>query len=106
MAEAGSDRPLYSCKNCRNPLAFTADLLSKSYMAKSGQAYLFSHVMNTVLGKKEERKLITGEYTIANIYCSGCGVELGWKYVRAFDPKQSFKEGNFILEKSKLVKEY
>ncbi|CAK7324229.1 unnamed protein product [Dovyalis caffra] len=105
MAESG-DRPSYSCGNCRNPLAFHSDLLSKAFKAKSGQAYMFSHVMNVVLGQKEDRQLITGKYTIAGIFCSNCRQELGWKYVRAFDPAQRYKEGNFIVEKLKLAKEY
>ena len=67
---------------------------------------MFSHVMNVVLGHKKDKKMLTGMYTIAGIHCSSCGQELGWKYVRAFDPTQRFKEGNFILEKLKLVKEY
>ncbi|KAI5561737.1 hypothetical protein BDE02_15G008000 [Populus trichocarpa] len=105
MAESG-DHPLYSCRNCRNPLAFDRDLLSKAYKARSGQAYMFSHVMNIVLGQKEDRKMLTGMYTVAAIFCRNCGHELGWKYVRAFDPSQRIKEGNFIVEKLKLVKEY
>ncbi|XP_065863097.1 protein yippee-like At4g27740 [Euphorbia lathyris] len=99
------DYPLYSCLNCRNPIAFQSDLISKGYKAKSGQAYMFSHVMSVVLGRKEERQLITGKYSIASIYCSSCGEELGWKYIYAFDPKQRYKEGHFVVEKLKLFEE-
>ncbi|CAI0452541.1 unnamed protein product [Linum tenue] len=106
MAESAGGHPLFSCRNCRTPLAFHADLLSKKFKAKSGQAYMFSHVMNAVLGQKEEKQLMTGVFTIASIYCSRCGEGLGWKYVLAHDMKQKYKEGNFILEKSKLAKEY
>jgi len=67
---------------------------------------MFSHVMNIVLGQKEDRKMLTGMYTVAAIFCINCGHELGWKYERAFDPSQRIKEGNFIVEKLKLVKEY
>ncbi|KAG6745530.1 hypothetical protein POTOM_050023 [Populus tomentosa] len=103
MAESG-DYPFYSRRNCRNPLAFDSDLLSKAY--KGRHMYMFSHVMNIVLGQKEDRKMLTGMYTVAAIFCRNCGHELGWKYVRAFDPSQRIKEGNFIVEKLKLVKEY
>ncbi|EEF46702.1 fad NAD binding oxidoreductases, putative [Ricinus communis] len=102
---ASGDYPLYSCRNCRNPLAFYSDLISTSFKAKSGQAYMFSHVINVVLGKKEDRHMITGLYTIADIYCSNCGEELGWKYVMSYDIKQRYKEGNFIVEKLKILEE-
>ncbi|KAK6117744.1 hypothetical protein DH2020_044422 [Rehmannia glutinosa] len=98
--------PLYSCRNCRNPVALHHDLLSKKFMAKSGQAYMFAHAMNIVVGPKEDKQLITGYYTIANIFCSKCGVEMGWTYVRAFDAREKFKEGRYIVEKAKISKEY
>ncbi|KAL2542295.1 Protein yippee-like [Abeliophyllum distichum] len=98
--------PLYSCRKCRNPVALGDDLLSKSFKAKSGAAYMFSHAMNIVVGAKEDRELITGHFTIANIFCSKCGEEMGWTYVRAYDLRQKYKEGNYILEKAKIMKEY
>ncbi|XP_057472673.1 protein yippee-like At4g27740 [Actinidia eriantha] len=98
--------PLYSCRNCRNPLALSEDLLSKAFVGKSGPAYMFGHAMNVVLGQKEDKQLITGLFSICNLYCSKCGQDLGWKYVQAYDARQKFKEGRFILEKAKLLKEY
>lgn len=50
---------------------------------------MFAHAMNVVLGQTEDKKLITGLFSIGNIYCSKCGQELGWKYIRAYDAKQS-----------------
>ncbi|KAK9199571.1 hypothetical protein WN944_014763 [Citrus x changshan-huyou] len=78
----------------------------KHLVAQTGQAYMFSNAMNVVLGRKEDKQMITGIYTIAKIYCSNCGQELGWHYLRAYDLKQKWKEGNFILEKFKMLKEY
>ncbi|KAL6972141.1 hypothetical protein U1Q18_031831 [Sarracenia purpurea var. burkii] len=98
--------PLYSCRKCRNPVALRDDLLSKKFVAKSGAAYLFAHAMNVVLGHKEEKQLMTGTFVICNINCSKCGDELGWKYVRAYDATQKFKEGKFIIEKARILKEY
>ncbi|KAK4770257.1 hypothetical protein SAY87_030789 [Trapa incisa] len=100
------DSPLFSCRNCRNPLALRKDLLSKNFTAKSGSAFFFSDAMNIVYGKKEHRQLMSGSFTIAPIYCSNCGEELGWKYLRADVDKQKFKEGKFVIEKSKIIKEY
>ncbi|GFP93675.1 protein yippee-like at4g27745 [Phtheirospermum japonicum] len=98
--------PLYSCKKCRNPVAVHDDLLSKKFVAKSGQAYMFGHAMNIVVGPKEDKQLMTGYFTIANIFCSKCGEGLGWTYVRAFEAREKFKEGRYIVEKAKIVKEY
>lgn len=36
-----------------------------------------------VLGPKEDRLLITGLHTVADISCSTCGNVIGWKYVSA-----------------------
>lgn len=105
MAESPG-HPLYRCRKCRNPVALGEDLLSKSYLAKSGQAYMFGQAMNIVVGENEERELITGHFTIADIYCANCRQELGWKYIRAYDEREKFKEGTFIIEKAKIVKEY
>ncbi|KAK6936642.1 Yippee/Mis18/Cereblon [Dillenia turbinata] len=99
------DGKLYTCRNCRTPIALGDDLISKQFKAKSGAACMFGHAMNVVLGYKQDRELITGLFTIADIHCSRCGEELGWKYVRAFDIRQRYKEGKFIIECVKIVKE-
>ena len=38
--------------------------------------------VNITLGPKEERQLITGMHTVADIHCAYCEQVLGWKYVR------------------------
>ena len=38
--------------------------------------------VNITLGPKEERLLMTGLHTVADIYCTCCNTTLGWKYVR------------------------
>lgn len=37
--------------------------------------------VNVTLGPKEERILITGLHTVADIHCTCCDTVLGWKYV-------------------------
>jgi len=37
--------------------------------------------VNITLGAKEDRNLITGLHTVADVYCSSCQTILGWKYV-------------------------
>jgi hypothetical protein len=51
------------------------------------------------------RLLITGLHTVADIYCSCCQQVLGWKYEQAFEESQKYKEGKYIIEKAKMVKE-
>ncbi|XP_075100754.1 immune-associated nucleotide-binding protein 9-like [Nicotiana tabacum] len=85
-------RRSYSCCKC-----------SKMFQASSGKAFLFSLVKNIVLGTKEDRHLITGLHTVADIHCEKCNEVLGWKYERAFEPVQKYKEGKFVLERSKIV---
>lgn len=67
---------------------------------------MFAHAMNVVLGYKEDRELLSGVFTVCEVRCSKCGEELGWKYVRAYNPRQMYKEGRFIIEKAKILKEY
>ena len=61
--------------------------------------------MNISVGRREDRNLMTGLHTVADVNCGDCGELLGWKYERAYEPSQKYKEGKFILEKSKIVKE-
>ncbi|KAM1021005.1 hypothetical protein ACFX13_042906 [Malus domestica] len=96
---------LYSCCNCRNHVSLHDDIISKAFQGKHGRAFLFSHAMNVVVGAKEDRRLLTGLHTVADIHCGDCREVLGWKYVRAYEALQKYKEGKFIFEKSKIVKE-
>ena len=38
--------------------------------------------VNVTVGEKEERMMMTGLHTVADIFCVGCGSIVGWKYVR------------------------
>lgn len=75
------------------------------FQGKSGRAFLFSHAMNISMGPKEDRHLMTGLHTVADVFCMDCNETLGWKYERAYEETQKYKEGKFILEKLKIVKD-
>ncbi len=47
------------------------------YPSKAG----LSCSVNVTLGPKEDRLLMTGLHTVADIFCSHCQTVLGWKYV-------------------------
>ncbi|CAI5518750.1 unnamed protein product [Closterium sp. Naga37s-1] len=96
---------IYSCSNCRSHAADHDEIISKSFQGRHGRAYLFSNVVNVMVGPKEDRLLITGLHTVADIYCAECHEVLGWKYEKAYEDLQKYKEGKFILEKAKLLKE-
>ncbi|XP_057726361.1 protein yippee-like isoform X1 [Arachis stenosperma] len=89
----------YSCKHCRTHLALCQDIVSKSFHCRHGKAYLFSKVVNVSLGENEERQMMTGWHTVADIFCVGCGSIVGWKYETAHEKTQKYKEGKSVLER-------
>lgn len=60
---------------------------------------------NVVVGTYEQKRLTTGLHTIADIHCVDCNEVLGWKYERTVEPSQKYKEGKFVLELCKIVKD-
>ncbi|ORX54083.1 putative fad NAD binding oxidoreductase [Hesseltinella vesiculosa] len=98
-------RPLYTCARCHTHLSYQDSILSKSYHGSTGEAFLVCHVENISVGASERKMLMTGIHTIADVFCSTCHTQLGWKYLRAFEPSQKFKENKFVLEKRRILKE-
>ncbi|KAG8717366.1 hypothetical protein FRC08_007607 [Ceratobasidium sp. 394] len=99
------DRPSYCCLKCSAPLALQDELVSKSFSGREGAAYLMHSVINVKIGKSEGRQLLTGYHTVADIYCMGCGTTIGWTYLKAHELSQKYKEGKYIVEKERIVKE-
>lgn len=62
-------------------------------------------VINVTIGVKEERMLMTGMHTVADISCKVCATKIGWKYLHAFEEAQKYKENKYIIEKAKVSKE-
>jgi len=96
---------IWSCSTCHLHLAHHEEIISKAFQGRHGKAYLFSSVVNVSAGKKEDRNLITGLHTVADIHCNGCFTVLGWKYEEAFEENQKYKVGKYIIEKAMMVKE-
>ncbi|KAL5568544.1 hypothetical protein UlMin_025119 [Ulmus minor] len=94
---------IYSCRHCRTHFALCDDIVSKDFHSKHGKAYLFSKVVNVSLGEKEDRMMITGLHTVADIFCVGCGSIVGWKYETAHEKNQKYKEGKSVLERIKIL---
>jgi len=95
----------YSCIHCRAHLADHDDLISKSFQGSQGRAYLFNRVINVTTGPAEERYLLTGLHSVADISCDSCKTTIGWKYEQAFETSQKYKEGKFIVELAHLIKD-
>ncbi|ONI03701.1 hypothetical protein PRUPE_6G276000 [Prunus persica] len=94
---------IYSCKHCKTHLALVDHILSKSFHCRHGKAYLFHNVVNVTLGEKEERIMITGLHTVADIFCVSCGSMVGWRYEAAQEKSEKYKEGKFILERFQIL---
>ncbi|KAI9141032.1 Yippee/Mis18 [Paraphysoderma sedebokerense] len=95
----------YTCTTCHTHLGLHDDVVSKCFQGRTGRAYLFKHVENVCLGQKEQRLLMTGLHTVADVSCAICHTIVGWKYVYAYEDSQKYKENKYIIERSKISKE-
>ncbi|ELR16401.1 Yippee putative zincbinding protein [Acanthamoeba castellanii str. Neff] len=95
---------VYTCSRCNSHLARADEIVSKAFQGRHGQAYLFSSVVNVSTGPREDRILLTGLHTVADISCNDCHSVVGWKYEEAVEESQQYKVGKYILEKTKLAK--
>ncbi|POY73525.1 hypothetical protein BMF94_3462 [Rhodotorula taiwanensis] len=88
------------CKRCRTHLTTSEQIVSKNFNGQHGRAYLFTSVVNVALGPPEDRSMTTGLHTVRDVMCAKCGETLGWKYDRAYEATQKYKEGKYILERA------
>uniref|UniRef100_A0A7N0SXW8 Protein yippee-like n=1 Tax=Kalanchoe fedtschenkoi TaxID=63787 RepID=A0A7N0SXW8_KALFE len=93
----------YKCKFCDTHLALADDLVSRAFHCHRGKAFLFNNAVNVTVGEKEERLMLSGMHTVADVFCCSCGQIVGWKYEVAHERSQKYKEGKFVLE-SHLVR--
>ncbi|KDQ21711.1 hypothetical protein BOTBODRAFT_26141 [Botryobasidium botryosum FD-172 SS1] len=105
VAHVFQGHPTYCCSRCTTTLALQDELISKSFSGREGRAFLLHSVVNVRIGKKEERQLLTGLHTVADIYCIGCDSNLGWTYLKAHESSQKYKEGKYIIETERIIKE-
>lgn len=47
--------------------------------------------------------MTTGRHVVRDIMCRGCGETVGWKYDKAYETAEKYKEGKFILEAELLT---
>jgi len=97
--------PTLQCSTCSAVIALQDELISKSFSGRDGRGYLIHSAVNLRMGKKEDRSLLTGVHTVADVFCCGCSERMGWYYLKASDQSQKYKEGKYLLERERLVKD-
>ena len=55
-------------------------------------------MVNITLGEAAERSMTTGRHVVRDVNCRQCQETVGWKYDRAYETTEKYKEGKFILE--------
>ncbi|XP_022924572.1 protein yippee-like At4g27745 isoform X2 [Cucurbita moschata] len=105
MADLMIGARLYSCQNCSNEVSRHDDIISKGFQSLRGRAFLFYEARNVEEGPQQEKMLLSGTYIVSDLFCSECGQMLGWKYIKAYDETQRYKEGKVVLEKFKITNE-
>ncbi|CAO1624331.1 unnamed protein product [Jaminaea pallidilutea] len=99
-----AEHPMFVCAKCGTHLALQDEVISKAFSGRDGKAYLFHSAINTTVGKAEDRQLLTGLHTVADLHCKGCDALVGWTYLKAWEGSQKYKEGRFIMERAAIHK--
>jgi len=89
---------IYGCGQCKTHLSNHDDIISRNFRGQHGKAYLFDTVVNIFEGEPNERNMTTGRHLVRDIECKECHRVVGWKYDKAFEQTEKYKEGKFILE--------
>lgn len=76
---------------------------TQNFRGQHGKAYLFNVVVNIGTSEPSERNMTTGRHVVRDIMCRGCGETVGWKYDRAYEAAEKYKEGKYILEAELLT---
>ena len=78
----------------------------QNFRGQHGKAYLFNAVVNIAQGEATERNMTTGRHIVRDITCRQCKETVGWKYDKAYEQTEKYKEGKFILEAELLCTVY
>lgn len=80
--------------------------MSQNFRGQHGKAYLFENVVNVTTSEASERNMTTGRHVVRDITCRRCKETVGWKYDKAYEQSEKYKEGKFILEAELLCLVY
>ncbi|GJE98332.1 hypothetical protein PsYK624_145600 [Phanerochaete sordida] len=98
-------RTEYACRHCRVRIAQRSSVLSWEFRGATGKAALFTNAANVALAKMSVMLMDSGAYRVQNAACAACGEPLGWKFVRAAEQAEKWKEGHLVLELARLDEE-
>ncbi|EGE02454.1 yippee [Trichophyton equinum CBS 127.97] len=80
---------IFGCKHCKTHLADYHDIISRvGYLAHSLPPHTPlppPHMFNC-------------KHVVRDIHCTQCNETVGWKYDKAYETSEKYKEGKFILE--------
>ncbi|CRG85739.1 Protein yippee-like 3 [Talaromyces islandicus] len=93
---------VFGCKQCKTHLADYNDIVSRNFRGQHGKAYLFHSVVNVTATEAVERNMTTGRHIVRDISCRQCREVVGWRYDKAFETAEKYKEGKYILEEELL----
>jgi len=93
---------VYGCKSCAAHFSAIESMISRAFQGQHGRAYLFDNVVNVTSGEPMERQMTTGLHVVRDIFCEKCKTQVGWKYDKAYNDQQKYKEGKFILERAMI----
>ena len=88
------------------PLLTATRLLVQNFRGQHGKAYLFNAVVNISQAEAVERNMTTGRHVVRDIMCRQCKETVGWKYDKAYEASEKYKEGKYILEAELLCTVY
>jgi hypothetical protein len=89
---------IYACKKCGTHLCEAADVVSRQFRGKHGQAMLVSRCENIFFGNAEEKLLMTGRHVVRDIFCRICETGFGWTYDFAHEERERHKVAKFVIE--------
>ena len=79
---------------------------SQNFRGQHGKAFLFGAVVNVAQADATERNMTTGRHIVRDITCRQCKETVGWKYDKAYETSEKYKEGKYILEAELLCTVY
>ncbi|KAJ1980941.1 hypothetical protein H4R34_002261 [Dimargaris verticillata] len=89
---------VYSCCKCSTHLTDHSRLVSENFHGRHGRAFLFQDLVNVYEGEEAHRTMTTGEHRVRDLYCMGCMRVVGWRYIKAYEKTERYKERKCILE--------
>uniref|UniRef100_M4C1Z5 Yippee domain-containing protein n=1 Tax=Hyaloperonospora arabidopsidis (strain Emoy2) TaxID=559515 RepID=M4C1Z5_HYAAE len=92
------DMHAFRCAECGNMVADHNDIIAKTFFGRTGKAFLMDNMYNVHIGSSRKCYLRTGFHSIADVLCGQCDFVLGWKYIKAMESSQKYKEGKYIME--------